>query len=712
MDKLKFNTNNYDNLFSGRASWLDSNPDFFTESDEPEFTQEGMFDAGFGNLRLKLANALKDRFTVSNVVKGMNGKNQFTITGTIDGIGDIQTVVSSTGTGCKVISRSSDGRLKRNFNNISLQPAFEKIKALFEQPNLLFSESYQMNIFKESDEPDDELDTDIDDVHSDLEDDSDDDNPDAEVEETETKETKETTDDVDNEDVEIETSETEDAPKPIEGPDDYDLQDFGNHGGPDVPNNQYNEKDVEILNKLISSESDAINDYFDATTNTVDTNLSRLYGDIGREERFHLEQLMYAKSLITGEKYEPKDPEVKAEYEKLVGDGMDEDTAIITTMDKISIEKPMDDEEFEDLKEDVAQTESYLIQSEMFTEMMLDTEVYSKLVQEYATEMDIYMEDVLNTNTLPKREKYGVNPIKWMIEQFWKFIKFLRKLGKLIREHLARSRAKRNKIKAYISKYGIGAIFQKGYSFYTYNDHTGRFTLEDMIKTSDLLYRTTMIIAHNCGLRINAQSPLAADSYGLKPLPVNSAEQGEKFINGMLLTKSRLNIVDNNEEYIINTLFGFSNGDKLNRYTKNVDANGNEVINHEKLSNNFYNAALVTLDHITIAAQYAGEVAKEIENLEGVPDSIYRRNYETWKKSVDQMKSVMKGFQRIINAMNHDINTMLKIDEYVIQLTNEHDAAQQSGQSYNGETRYANNAMNQSQQTQNNNQQKLVSRFA
>jgi hypothetical protein len=195
---------------------------------------------------------------------------------------------------------------------------------------------------------------------------------------------------------------------------------------------------------------------------------------------------------------------------------------------------------------------------------------------------------------------------------------------------------------------------------------------------------------------------------------VNSAEQGEKFINGMLLTKSRLNIVDNNEEYIINTLFGFAADDrnKLNRYTKTLDASGNEVTNHEKLSNNFYNAALVTLDHITIAAQYAGEVAKEIENLEGVPDSIYRRNYETWKKSVDQMKSVMKGFQRIINAMNHDINTMLKIDEYVIQLTNEHDAAQQSGQPYNGETRYTDANKNQSQQNQNNNQQKLVSRFA
>jgi hypothetical protein len=72
----------------------------------------------------------------------------------------------------------------------------------------------------------------------------------------------------------------------------------------------------------------------------------------------------------------------------------------------------------------------------------------------------------------------------------------------------------------------------------------------------------------------------------------------------------------------------------------------------------------------------------------------------------------MKGFQRIINAMNHDINTMLKIDEYVIQLTNEHDAAQQSGQPYNGETRYTDANKNQSQQNQNNTQKKLVSRFA
>ena len=115
---------------------------FYQESDEPEIMQEAMFDDGFGNLRAKLAQALSDQFTVTNVVKGMNGKNQFTISGHIDDIGDIKTTVTNTGTGCDVISRDDNAGFKRNFSNISLSVAFKKIKALFDQPKLLFAEGY------------------------------------------------------------------------------------------------------------------------------------------------------------------------------------------------------------------------------------------------------------------------------------------------------------------------------------------------------------------------------------------------------------------------------------------------------------------------------------------------------------------------------------------------------------------------------------------
>jgi hypothetical protein len=76
----------------------------------------------------------------------MNGKDSFTISGHIDEIGDVRTTVTNTGTGCEVISRG-DGGFKRNFANISLSVAFEKIKELFDHPQLLFAEGYVMEAF-------------------------------------------------------------------------------------------------------------------------------------------------------------------------------------------------------------------------------------------------------------------------------------------------------------------------------------------------------------------------------------------------------------------------------------------------------------------------------------------------------------------------------------------------------------------------------------
>ena len=76
-----------------------------------------------------------------------------------------------------------------------------------------------------------------------------------------------------------------------------------------------------------------MNDYFEAGKNTNIEVLRRLYADIGAEERFHAEQLIYAKCVITGEKYEPRDPKVKEEYKELLEMGMDEDTALSTAFD-------------------------------------------------------------------------------------------------------------------------------------------------------------------------------------------------------------------------------------------------------------------------------------------------------------------------------------------------------------------------------------------
>ena len=41
MDSIKFNSNNYENLFSGRASWLDNDYGFFNEDGNPDVEVEG-----------------------------------------------------------------------------------------------------------------------------------------------------------------------------------------------------------------------------------------------------------------------------------------------------------------------------------------------------------------------------------------------------------------------------------------------------------------------------------------------------------------------------------------------------------------------------------------------------------------------------------------------------------------------------------------------
>lgn len=97
--------------------------------------EEGMFDAGFANLRMRVANALSGRFRVTNVNKGMGNKDKFDITSE-DSDDDTKTTVESTGTGCNVISRG-DGKIKRHFSNISLSAAYSKIIGLFNRPDAL-----------------------------------------------------------------------------------------------------------------------------------------------------------------------------------------------------------------------------------------------------------------------------------------------------------------------------------------------------------------------------------------------------------------------------------------------------------------------------------------------------------------------------------------------------------------------------------------------
>lgn len=496
-----------------------------------------------------------------------------------------------------------------------------------------------------------------------------------------------------NEDIEENDDETEEKDTEEDDDDlekiDKDFQDLEGFGSDDSDvQNEYDEKEVETLNNLIAAENDAMNDYFDAGKNTNQEILRRLYADIGAEERFHAEQLIYAKCTLTGEKYEPRDPKVKEEYQELLEMGMDEDTAIYTTIDKMSLSKSSDemtDEDMKDIQEDVATTESMLLQNELILDTILENANFltNKISEQYESfvEQYVYLEDVSNVSTAPKSLQKGQSPIRFIAKSFSNIIKFLMNLARRIREYMTRSRIKRDKIKRWVKNHGVKAVFEPGYSFYFYNDKTGKFDTNDALRYCDLLFKLTKQIADRCGLSLNFNNPVRINN----PIGYGSIERGIELINGVVMSKTKVVITDKNESYFRHVLFGYSDT-KIPMIKTENNENGDEVNKLENESFNIYNSFTAILSIISQCSKLTNEVVIAMANLEGDPNSVYRSNYSEYRKMVKNISIVVKGYNTIIKALNADLNTMLKIDNGVLEMTKAHDEADRNGQQWDGGT--------------------------
>ena len=109
--------------------------------DEPEVTQEGVLTNGIGRIRNELAKALAGKYVVSN----LNPKtDEFNIKEKGASVGSPTTYCTPTNNGLKVVTRGVGIPMKPHFSSIPLSQAFEKIKALFDKPELLTTESYVM----------------------------------------------------------------------------------------------------------------------------------------------------------------------------------------------------------------------------------------------------------------------------------------------------------------------------------------------------------------------------------------------------------------------------------------------------------------------------------------------------------------------------------------------------------------------------------------
>lgn len=609
-----------------------------------EITQEGMFVPGFNNLRMKIAQALGDKFKVTNVFKDMSGKEKFDISkADADILTDIKTSVESTGTGCKVISRCVGFAPKIHFNNISLSQALDKILELFEKPELLlegamlsrFRNSYYME--SDTDDIDGELDKTLEDIESSVND-TDDDDPDN------------------NEDIDIDSF----------GSDTSDVQ------------NEYSQKDIEILNHLIAGESEAINDYFDGAKDSNNETLRRLYGDIGHEERFHLEQLLYAKSTLTGEKYEPRDPEVKKEYEELLAMGMDEETAASTAIDKQGMVgyDDGDDSDMEKLEQETAMIATMLLHNEILTSFceyfnthQIDNAV-SVFVEAYI------MEEMDNVASAPKQVTKIQDPLTLLVKGLQLSINGLIRMGTAIRDSVVKSKLKNYRKWEWIKKNGITGLFANGIHLYLYSDQSSKYDTDTPARYVDLLYRLTKQIGENCGIRLTDAAKHKTIS---NPIQFNTISEGLNKLKKVVLTKTKVVVNENNKDMLAREFFGYSS-EKLNVAV--THGNSETAVRD---SNNIYSRLDVLMLLTKEYSKISMEVLNHLKGFEGDSNSIYYKNRKMFNLALDGMKLIVEKYNQFIKAMASDLNTIIKLDNGLLAMTRMRDSTEQSGGKWEGE---------------------------
>lgn len=735
--------------------------------DEPEVTQEAMFDAGFGNLRSKIAQALDGKFKVTNVGKGMNGKDSFTISGHIDEIGDVKTTVTNTGTGCEVISRGDEG-FKRNFANISLSAAFEKIKELFDKPQLLFAEGYVMEAFgstlakewikkpevikeindgidqqftslfsfgikpTETDlaenrkkilakniEPhilmsmyakksfdamlkeeqrleEEKMRKEMDEMVAKImgrrnkstqeafgfgklpfsrfyqEADEEETSDDEEI--LELPEMPDLDDDESNEEAPEDDTTDADTTED-ESPD--GLEGFGMDTS-DVQN-EFDPKDIDALNKLIAAESEAINDYFDASKDTRDEDLRTLFSDIGHEERFHLEQLMYAKSKLTGEKYEPRDPEVKAEYEELMNGGMDEETAAYTAMDKRSMlgEDDGDDSDMEELEQESAFITDALYRNEIITSQLTSNIINNS--HDISKELGIiveafYQEAIDNVSSAPKEYTKIDSPLALLTKGLKVAVNGLTRMSAIIRDSMRKSKLTRARKIEWIKKHGIMELFKGGINLYLFDDNKNKLDLDTPCRYVDFLYRLTKAIGESCGVKLTAAAQHKTIS---NPIKFKNVDEGMYKLSQVIFNKTKVVVTDDNKAALQNEFFGYSD-EKVNvKVTHGTD----QVVND---SGNIYNRLDACILITKKYAEISIAVLDEIKKLEGDVNSVYYKNRTAYNKAMKNIKLVVDKYTQFIGAMSHDLTELMKLDNGLLKMTRERDMTEQGGGTWEG----------------------------
>lgn len=454
---------------------------------------------------------------------------------------------------------------------------------------------------------------------------------------------------------------------------DVDLGQFGKDQS-DVQND-FDPKEVTILMKLMASEADAMNEYMDGAKETNVDVLRRLYADIANEERFHMEQLLFAKCELTGEQYQPKDPEVKSEYEELLKMGMDEETAMQTAVDKCHIRGSISEDDDEERVELQADVETMEMQINMFNALydQVITEMESGSAKDVNHAYDVFIEATYDataasseTSALSETQRFG--PLKLIRDGLRFLVKTLMMLIRKFSSFCKKLHNRSREIKRFIKNYGWEGLFDNKYRMY-FVDFKDPRMINDSVKFLLSLACDTM----NAALKtagINDQVP--------NNLPRNprmdihgNVKRGIELLNGVQLIKSPMVLSKDEAERnrIAEAFFGY-----------------NEIKGTDAKSINVANSLQVIADDWIRFLEMVDERSAKLSALVNHQTSIYYTNKKQYDLAVRGLEAVTKTCKAMVAALQNDINVVMKLNNEAAAVnmkdTNERDKQDMAGHGY------------------------------
>ena len=460
------------------------------------------------------------------------------------------------------------------------------------------------------------------------------------------------------------------------------MKTFGQHGGDDLPNNQYDPAEIAKVMEFVADEAKALSDYMEAAKTTKTDILQRLYSDIADEERYHLEQLLFAKAEITGEEYKPRDPDIRKEYEELLSMGMDEGSAMATAVDKfnlraVSISKTPDGN---------VEIENKEIQ-EAFEEMERGL-LYIETVQfvlEYCT--DDYITDKVLEMNLPKfiQEDFSVaasgtysaklNGFSVIGGAFVGIIKLIRKVGQIIRTLVEKSKHRIYGLYEFVKRHGIQGLFQNGVMLYLWNDRTSTMDVPNLCATiNETLYLAQEIVrvSNLRGGQYTNEIAHTSAFFKLNNVQKSSPLKCYKDLQTIDPKKTKVIVTPQNAAGVAEIFFGSYDAD-----LKQMQALGNGIASSiasvvqtsQGIDLSHFRNYFVILDLITQVLDYVTELMKnfagELTGLENDPSSIYRTNIKVYNNCQEYMQVIVKSLASFSKIVSSDTSTLNQLTQVI-----------------------------------------------